>query len=275
MLISALLLDCESADALRNPRANGDWFSLLWANLTAGKKRVDDVDLQRLAIFTFNYERSVEQLFLSACMATYGVPEEVAAKFVAKIRIEHLYGITTQLHAIHDEGTDFDCDRSQLHVAVERAQKEIWLIDDERKQQETAFADLRIAIERASLVTFLGYGFDEVNDEKLGVRDVVTEVNRFNIELAEMRERVPKRQVWLQDDTISWRPTAEDLAKLPKLKQLPRFQATTLGMSVREVAAAQARMTTDTGRKRGQVEFLGKNCLDALREWGTFDVLRA
>jgi hypothetical protein len=275
MLISALLLDCESADALRNPRADGDWFSLLWANLTAGKKRLDDIDLQRLTIFTFNYERSVEQLFLSACMATYGASEDAAAEFVARIRIEHLYGITTRLRTMHKQGIDFDCDRSQLHDAIERAQKEIWLIDDDRKQQEAAFANLRVAIEVAQLVTFLGYGFDEVNDQKLGIRDVVLEVSRFNRERAEQLERVPKRQVWLQDNTMASRPIPEELAKIPRLKQEPKFQATTLGMSTREVAAAQARMAVYAGPNRGQIELLSKNCLDALREWGTFDVLRS
>ncbi len=274
MLISALLLDCESTDALRNPRADGDWFSLLWANLTAGKKRIDDIDLQRLAIFTFNYERSVEQLFLSACIATYGASEDAAAEFVARIRIEHLYGITTRLPTMHKQGIDFDCDRSQLHDAIERAQKEIWLIDDARKQQQAAFVELRAAIEGAKLVTFLGYGFDEVNDQKLGVGDLVREVASFNRERGEKLDKVPKRLAHLHEGT-AWRPIPEELAKIPKLRQLPKFLATSLGMSSREVSAAQRRMALTVGSNRGQIEFLSKNCLDALREWGIFDALRS
>ncbi len=68
LLIAAFLLDSESEIALQNPRAEGDWFSPLWSSLTAGRKSISEVVTDKLAVFTFNYDRSLEWLLFSAGM---------------------------------------------------------------------------------------------------------------------------------------------------------------------------------------------------------------
>ncbi len=269
MLISALLLDCEKSEALGNPRSDGDWFSLLWANLTAQRKSIAEVNADKVAIFTFNYDRSVEQLFLAASRATYGVDDEAAAKFVSRIRIEHFYGVTTRLLELSDSGVNFDCEREHLSGAVAKAEKEIWLVDDERKRQLEVFNNAREAVQNTKLVTFLGYGFDEVNDRTLGIADVISHAavqNKKRKVIMENATRIHR----VSSGTIEIDPRVE----IPKEIKLPRFQATTLGMYVREVATAIKRLGLIAGPHANQIATLGKNCRDALREWGTFDVLR-
>lgn len=249
LLISASLLDSESHDALSNPRADGDWFQLLWSSLTAGRKSVADVATGKLAVFTFNYDRSFEQLLFSACKATFGVDDKVAAEFLAKIHIKHFYGATMKLPQATCAGVKFDCDRTRLHEAVEVAEKEIWLIDDERKRQAAVFDGFLGVLEHANTVTFLGYGFDEINDKNLGLAD------------------------WSREYLT--RIVDGYAASAPIWSGLPRFQATTLGMYEREVISALKRANLSAGDQAGQISTLSKNCYEALREWGTFDLLRS
>ena len=206
-------------------------------------------------------------LFFAACKATYGVNDEVAAAFVAQIRIEHLYGVTTQLQTVSQSGVRFDCDREFLYGSVSKAEKEIWLIDDDRQRQSKAFTNARLAVEHAKLVVFLGYGFDEINDENLGIARLKKEIEVHNNEIENILTRAPR---------IVRIPGGEeiDMRGVPKSRYFPRFTATTLGMYEREVNSARSRMSLSAGDKPGQVSTLSKNCYEALREWGTFDLLR-
>ena len=47
------------------------------------------------------------------------------------------------------------------------------------------------AIGEAKVVTFLGYGFDEINDENLGVAQLIAETKRQNIARAERLKSAP------------------------------------------------------------------------------------
>lgn len=267
-LIAALLLDSESESALQNPRADGDWFSPLWSSLTAGRKSISDVVTDKLAVFTFNYDRSLERLFFSACKATYGVDDKAASEFVSKIYIEHFYGTTTKLYELNGLGAKFDCDRAQLHEAVELAEQEIWLIDDDRKRQATAFEKARTAFGHAKIVTFLGYGFDEINDKNLGLANWMRELRAYRDDRRAALSNAPR---------VSRLPGGQmtaDMTHVPAIRSVPHFQATTLGMYEREVISATNRMSLAVGGESEKISTLSKNYYEALREWGTFDVLR-
>lgn len=270
LLISAMLLDCESNDALMNSRANGDWFVALWTSLTAGRKLLADVPTDKLSVFSFNYDRSLEQLLLSACKATYGVDDNEAAAFVSKIPIEHFYGVATQLFELDPSGVPFDCLRQELHTAVEKAEKEIWLIDDHRKRQATAFANARAAFEQAKVVTFLGYGFDEINDASLEIANWLSEIEKHNREHLINLQHAPRIH-----HIPSGEVTIDPRFSLTKVRHAPKFQCTTMGMYDREVDAALNRMKLKHGSAPGQISPLSKDCYQALREWGTFDLLRS
>ena len=270
LLISAMILDCESNDALMNSRAEGDWFVALWTSLTAKRKSLADVPTDKLTVFSFNYDRSLERLLLSACKATYGVDDSDAAAFVKKIPIEHFYGIATRLFELDPSGVPFDCDREQLHVAVKKAEKEIWLIDDRRQRQAGAFSNAQAALEQAKVVTFLGYGFDEINDANLGMAVWLRKIRQHN----ERRGRLiaeEQRKFWRAG--MSPQGLADQSA--PILLREPKFQCTTLGMYEREVDAALSRMDLTRGSDAGHISPLSKDCYQALREWGTFDLLRS
>ena len=270
LLISAMLLDSESNAALANCRTDGDWFVALWTSLTAGRKSLADVPTHKLTIFSFNYDRSLEALFLSACKATYGVDSSEAAEFVSKISIEHFYGNTTQIFDLDPSGVPFDCQRTDLHTAVEKAAKEIYLIDDHRKRQATAFSNARIAFEQAKVVTFLGYGFDEINDTSLGIADWMSEINIHNKALLVHNYG---EQNFRQ--TSSGKVEVDPNLVMKTVRLIPKFQCTTFGMYEREVDAALSRMGLKRGSEAGQISALSKDCFQALREWGTFDLLRS
>lgn len=270
IVIATLLLDCEHNDALNDSRVGGDWFVSLWSSLTAGRKSIDEVPTGRLAVFTFNYDRSLERLLLTACQSTYGVNDDAAATFVSKFQIEHFYGVNTPLRELDRSGVMFDCDRSNLYAAVESAEKEIWLIDDHRKRQAKVFSNARKAMEEAQVVTFLGYGFDEVNDANLGVANWLKEFADYSAARREQFANAPR---------ITYLPGGEEKIdpsfKLLPARTTPKFQGTTLGMYDREVDAAIRRMGLRRGNAVGQISTLPKDSFQALREWGTFDLLRS
>ena len=109
-----------------------------------------------------------------------------------------------------------------------KAEREIWLIDDHRQRQSKVFANARLAMEQAQVVAFLGYGFDEINDSNLGIAALKSEVEAHN----------RKRTQLLSGATRIVRiPGGEeiDMKGIPRIRHIPRFAATTLGMYEREV----------------------------------------
>jgi hypothetical protein len=147
--IAAVLLNCE-----RDDRLSDDWYRLLSKRLFPTNPK--SFEAGKLSIISFNYDRSFERYFLNVLESQYGLSWPDAKAVFDRIRLEHVYG---QLSGL-EEVPYGDITKAQ------RAAKDIRLIrpeTDDSMQQK-----LRILIQGAVYINFIGFGFDEDNIKILG-----------------------------------------------------------------------------------------------------------
>jgi hypothetical protein len=148
--IALVLLLCEHEEHLE-----GNWYRTLW-NLIApyAKGAVEWVPL----IVTFNYERSLEMYLKRSYINTVdGAQHDDANQFIDLLRIVHVYGSLG----------DLDIVPYGFHEVAGSAAQYIKLL---RKDASSDFEDeIRKAIEPEGKVIFLGFGFDRLNLDVLGL----------------------------------------------------------------------------------------------------------
>ena len=83
--IAAVLLYCE-----QSPRLSGDWYRLILEQVFP--TNLDEMDLAKLSIVTFNYDRSFERYFINVLENQYGLTPDHAKERFSKIRMQHVYG---------------------------------------------------------------------------------------------------------------------------------------------------------------------------------------
>lgn len=126
-----------------------------------------------LAVITFNYDRSFEVMLQRTLMAQHGKTAAEARAVVEKFPIVHVYGSLGSL----DEGSrDFvpygggrDPDRRESYLY--NAMKGLRVIPEGR-QDQPEFQRARALIANAEVLCFLGFGFDTLNVERLGGKDI-------------------------------------------------------------------------------------------------------
>lgn len=143
--ISLILLFCES---VRRPE--GNWYQQIWNELVLSKYDSGQV----LEIITFNYDRSLEMYLELASKACFGSDVSI----LRRIRISHVYG---QLGSLDGElPVEYG-----NHRLAERAAESIKLIPPRAEAQP----NIQTIITQSRKLIFLGFGFDELNLQVLGI----------------------------------------------------------------------------------------------------------
>ena len=161
--IGAYLISCEDDKKLREIPDN--WYMYLFDRL---KSSFEDFDKNNISFITFNYDRSLEQFFFEALKNRFNrIDQECAAK-LKKIPIVHLYGQLDLLPWQSNDGVPYS---ANYNARLRNAKKNIKLFSDNQNVNESEeFQEAYKLIQKSQRIYFLGFGFDEINLERLNVQ---------------------------------------------------------------------------------------------------------
>ena len=170
MSIAACLIGYENDQELRK-HSNGNWYMYLYDRL---KSSFEDFDKNNISFITFNYDRSLEQFFYNALKSTFNKSDQECAAKLKKIPIVHLYGYIGLLPWQPQDVNNEVCFSYTQEVSKQRlrdALKTLKLIGSERRiEDRDEFKVANKLIESAQRVYFIGFGFDEINLERLDIK---------------------------------------------------------------------------------------------------------
>ena len=164
MAIAAHLIPCEKDEYLRKIQDN--WYMYLFDRL---KLSFDNFDRNGVAFITFNYDRSLEQFLFEALKCRFGKTDSECCQKLKNIPILHFYG---QLDSLPWQGENgFSYSHELLISRIRNARTNLKLINDERQMKDSKeFSEAVEMIKWAEHIYFLGFGFDEINLERLNIQ---------------------------------------------------------------------------------------------------------
>ena len=170
--IAIALLYKEQKSDLRPQR---NWYQLLFKRLDGP---FEEFQNNKLSIITFNYDRSLEQYLFRAFRYTHSEKsEEECKEKLNQLRILHVYGSLGRLEWQSDTqlplvsyGNKLDRDRILLSAdsikIIPRPKQENVVLESVSDE----FNEARKLIAGANALYFLGFGYNQTNMERLGIK---------------------------------------------------------------------------------------------------------
>lgn len=150
---------------------NDHWYGALWS---AMERDLDSPTLLRhnhIRFVTFNYDRSLEYFLHEATKHTFKLSDEAALEACQEIPILHVYGSLGGFHFEQSESTRPYMETSD-GTALRQAAAALRVIPEARHDDKD-FETARSWFDWAERICFLGFGFDALNMERLGLADVL------------------------------------------------------------------------------------------------------
>lgn len=176
LAIAYELCRLESPSRIFDVNNDDHWYTALWAAMERDIHQHTGLRNNRIRFVTFNYDRSLEFFLHEATKHTFNLSDEDAMGAWQHLPILHVYGSLGDFHPIPSEntrpyaesvnGTALKLSASALHVIPEARQK------------DKNFEMVREWFEWAERICFLGFGFDALNMERLGIADVLNWVKK-------------------------------------------------------------------------------------------------
>jgi hypothetical protein len=170
LVIAAILCDREKPDRLFSDENDDHWYQLLWNAIHPDTQAAPDVLRNNLRVISFNYDRSLEFFLHQAIKHSWGLSDDEAMKLVNKLWFLHVYGSLGKFEATPQPGHRTygqHLDADGLKAAAESIQ----VIPEAR--DDKAFQMARTWLDWAERIWFLGFGFDSLNIERLGLSSVL------------------------------------------------------------------------------------------------------
>lgn len=153
-----------------------DWYRFILYKIVSGCQTSDDLHKNKVQFVTFNYDVSLEQALFSGLKNIEMFEEKDILEFLkTEGRFVHMYGSIrpdpfADLQPLGDpDNSDIAFLTPILNAAYE-ASKGIKTIDPDNKHaDQRSIESARTAIAEAKDVYILGYGFDQNNNERLGL----------------------------------------------------------------------------------------------------------
>ncbi len=164
-VIACALIPRERPEILVRGR-NQEWYEYLFNQLDSSREEFPN---NELSIITFNYERSLQWFLFVSVQNSYSLNDKEAAELVRSIPIVHIYGDLGSLFNDSDYVRPFSPELNE--TTISRAVSRIAIVH-EANVTEDAFSDAYDIIERAEIVSFLGFGYLEVNVERLRINQL-------------------------------------------------------------------------------------------------------
>lgn len=190
LFIADCLKQYENWDILFPP-SNPGWYQYLFNRMITPS--VDQIEQNKVAVITFNYDRSLESYLHQTIIHRYKVSEDVSANVVRKLNIIHPHGILGEYPEIPYSK---DLTESSLHTISQSIKiiHEINDTDDTFCSHEFEISNK--ALQEAEKIYFLGFGFNEDNirrfsffsPESLKSREVFA--SNYGLHKIEMRQLI-------------------------------------------------------------------------------------
>lgn len=158
--------------------ANNDdhWYRALWAAMELDIHKHTGLGNNSIRFVTFNYDRSLEFFLHEAAKHTFNLSDEDAMGAWQHLPILHVYGSLGDFHPIPSENTRPYAE--SLNEAVLRLAASALYVIPEARQDDKNFQTAQTWFEWAERICFLGFGFDALNMERLGIADVLSHVKK-------------------------------------------------------------------------------------------------
>lgn len=142
-----------------------DWYSYLFQWLVP-RTRLDDLLVNKLAVLTFNFERSFERALYRGLAASFREPQDRLQNIASSLLPTHVHGSLGEPKWILGVGLDYG-ENAEDPETIKAAAGRLKLVFDDltredRRQISSVLAD-------AQQICFLGFGFHSQNLEKLGL----------------------------------------------------------------------------------------------------------
>lgn len=161
-VIATLLLEKEKEDQLHSHNHSDKWHQYFFNRITSTKW--EDVDLSRISIITFNYDRSLEQYMLMTLKNSFNKNNDEAISKINKMKIIHVYGSLGATLPSNSEYIPYgEC---CFEEGIRRAAQSIQVIPEGR-DDSPALQQAREALSEADRIGFMGFGYDKQNLERL------------------------------------------------------------------------------------------------------------
>jgi len=170
--IAAVLLRFEQTMNLFNVREESNWYQYLFGQLNTS---FDEFNQNKIAIITFNYDRSLEHYLFTALKNAYNKNGEECAEKLNKIPVVHVYGKLGKLPWEKSQYSlvPFDSviypDKMGLYVG--RGGENIKIIH-ENIEKDPEFNQAFELLMDAEYIYFLGFGFNETNLKRLRIESL-------------------------------------------------------------------------------------------------------
>ena len=165
-LIALILIGYEDRHLLfaTKPIKN-NWYEYLFNKLD-----IDETSRNKLKIITFNYDRSLEYYLTTALANSKHIEQEIAFNFLYDIPILHVHGLLGALDFSGQIGRQYITSISIGTIRHCLGENGIKIVKEvEAGSQEFTIA--REWLRSADCIIFLGFGYDEVNIYRLGMKE--------------------------------------------------------------------------------------------------------
>lgn len=136
--------------------------------MAAGVDRADDVTGNAVSFITFNYDVSLERFLFNAIRAGFGLDDAHALKIAQSIPVHHVYGALAPTE--RDRYLSHDHWGALKTEVLQACARQIHVMPHQRPARDERCAEL---LSQAFNTVFLGFGFDEMNCLRLGVKEVM------------------------------------------------------------------------------------------------------
>src|SRR3989344_1691894 len=166
LAIATVLTSYENSETLYDAGVD-KWYKFLYEKMNVSSP--EEFANNKISIITFNYDRSIEHFLFNSLKNTYGKSDEDCAREISKIKIIHLHGSLGYLPWQDKDGKHYQKDNSPEDII--RAAKNIRIIH-ENIDMNTDFIDARKILAEAERVYILGFGYHEINVQRLGIKNL-------------------------------------------------------------------------------------------------------
>lgn len=178
LAIAAALVPMESTTRLfwvDNKRGSSGWYQMLWNAMVDGVAEPKALLENQVRFITFNYDRSLEQYFLTTIQSAFGLDMHSAHALLVKMPLRHVYGSLGDY--TEENGFSYGGHGERGHDAlvgaVLAAQKSIKTVPAVRPDIDQIAADWLASAQR---VFIMGFGFDPTNCARINLPNACSEV---------------------------------------------------------------------------------------------------
>lgn len=158
--IAEVLISFENPEILA--LEENDWYPFLFERMDSD---FCDFVKNRLAVVTFNYDRSLEQFLFTALTNSFGRSGPEVATTLTSIPIVHVHGSLGRLPWQDPDGRSYtiDVDPDSLRKAADSIR-----IVHEAADDDPLFGEAARLLQSAERIVFLGFGYHPTNIRRLG-----------------------------------------------------------------------------------------------------------